>query len=51
MEIDLSTMTLAAKMEISRILLRTEERLIGTHGPFFIIHAILNAYFVEWDWS
>jgi hypothetical protein len=43
-------MTTEAKMEISRILLMAEERLIGAHGPFLIIHQMLRGYMDEWGW-
>lgn len=44
-------MTLYAKHVIADILLCTEDRIVGAHGPFFIIHKMLNAYFAEWGWS
>ena len=47
----MDSMTHEAKMEISRILLMTEERLIGQHGPFFIIHKMLRAYMIKWGWA
>lgn len=43
-------MTLEAQMEISRILLIAEGRLVGANGPFAIIHRMLNDYFREFGW-
>ena len=42
---------LEAHFVVAEILLAAEGRILGSHGPFTIVHKMLNDYFRLWGWK